>query len=178
MQPHDAPAANVHDSRTTGPLAGTGVGRTTRKADDGAGFHPATRPNYAAVWPRGFAFGIGKLDDGSYRIPLPRRIVLARLAFKRWPSWDAKKLRRLRALYWWLIRNYETEICDRCGGRVGVVFHVPDAVWEAVTGLARFADGQAAGGCLCPECVDDLWNASPRTYLRWTCSTTDEALVG
>jgi hypothetical protein len=33
-----------YSSGATGPLAGTGAGRTARKADTGAGFHPATRP--------------------------------------------------------------------------------------------------------------------------------------
>lgn len=42
-------AAHGHDSRATGPLAGTGAGRTARKADTGAGFHPATRPISSAA---------------------------------------------------------------------------------------------------------------------------------
>ncbi len=42
---------DAYDSEATGPLAGTGAGRTARKADTGAGFHPATRPNvFALSW--------------------------------------------------------------------------------------------------------------------------------
>lgn len=45
-------AASTYDSRATGSLARTGVGRTTRKADTGAAFHPASRPTSSASTPR------------------------------------------------------------------------------------------------------------------------------
>lgn len=83
---------------------------------------------------------------------------------------------QVRALYWMLIRRYETELCQQCGRPVRVVFHTPDHIWEAATGRARQPSGEAASGILCPPCVDDLAEPKLGTYLRWTCSTSDEAM--
>jgi len=132
-----------------------------------------------AAWPRGHAYGFGLLDDGSYRFWLPRRLVFARWPFqgKKWRP-DRKRLARLRAFYWIVVRNYETELCERCGGPVGVVFHAPDWIWELATGYARFPDGEAAPGCLCIKCVDDVVDPKLDTYLRWTCATSDEVMYG
>lgn len=82
----------------------------------------------------------------------------------------------LRGIYWRLVRRYETELCQHCGRPVLLVYHAPDAIWEAVTGLARHPDGHAAPGILCPVCFDDLAEAKGLPYLRWTCATSDEVL--
>ena len=98
-----------------------------------------------------------------------------------WKTWhpDRKRLARWRALYWWIVRRYETEICARCGGPVRVVFHVPDKIWEAVTGYGgRAPDGESAPGILCPACVDDLAAAAGLPFLRWTCATDDSVMRG
>lgn len=113
-----------------------------------------------------------------YDLPGLRRIALARFSFMR-KAWmpGHRRLARLRALYWVLLRGHDTEICNYCGGPVGLVFHAPDAIWETVTGYARHPSGEAAPGVLCIPCVDFLYaRAAPRGeagYLRWTCVTDD-----
>jgi hypothetical protein len=84
----------------------------------------------------------------------------------------------LRALYWMLVRRYETELCQHCGRPVRLVYHAPDAIWEAVTGRARHPDGEAAPGVLCPRCLDDLATAKGLPFLRWTCATDDTVMYG
>lgn len=79
----------------------------------------------------------------------------------------------MRALYWMLVRRYETELCQHCGCPVAIVYHAPDAIWGAVTGLARQPDGEAAPGILCPTCLSDLAQDAGLPFLRWTCATTD-----
>lgn len=92
------------------------------------------------------------------------------------------RLAMLRALYWMIVRRYETELCQHCGRPVRIVFHVPDWVWETVTGRARYPDGEAAPGILCPPCVGDLYSAAvPRGeagFLRWTCAADDSVMYG
>lgn len=90
------------------------------------------------------------------------------------------RLARLRAFYWAVLRRYETELCQRCGGRVRVVFHVPDAIWEEVTGNARSEGGEAGGGVLCVPCVDELYEElrGRRGFLRWTCAVDDSVMTG
>lgn len=83
-----------------------------------------------------------------------------------------------RGLYWWIIRQYETELCQHCGRPVRIVYHAPNALWEAVTGRVRQPDGTAAPGILCPSCFDDLAEAKGLPYLRWTCATSDEVMHG
>jgi hypothetical protein len=87
-----------------------------------------------------------------------------------------KRLARLRALYWTLIRLHETEICALCGGPVHIVFHVPDSIWEAVTGYGGRRDTEAAPGVLCPPCVTDLARDAG-LFLHWTCDTEDWPMV-
>jgi hypothetical protein len=79
----------------------------------------------------------------------------------------------VRALYWMLIRRYETELCQHCGRPVAIVYHAPDAIWETVTGHARHPSGEAAPGILCPRCLSTLAKANGLPFLRWTCATTD-----
>lgn len=124
-------------------------------------------------WPRRHAFGFWRLADGSYRIWLPRRLVLSRwsLRGKYWLNYRLRSA-RLRALYWHLIRNHETEICGRCGGPVQIVFHTPDHIWELATGNARDPGGESGGGVLCPPCVDALVEPKVDGYLTWTCEVT------
>jgi hypothetical protein len=89
-----------------------------------------------------------------------------------------KRLARLRAAYWWVIRLYPTEICKCCGAPVNLVFHVPDAIWAQVTGYGeRSPGGESAPGILCPNCVNDLAQ-DMGIFLRWTCTTDDSVLVG
>lgn len=113
-----------------------------------------------------------------YDLPGLKRIALSRFSFMR-KAWHTphRRLARLRALYWVLIRGWDSEICGCCGGPVKVVFHTPDWIWETVTGYARYLDGEAAPGCLCVPCVSDLYSAAvPRGdagYLRWTCTADD-----
>lgn len=116
-----------------------------------------------------------------YDHPLARPLVLSRWTFMGGKHWHPshKRLARLRALYWTLIRRHETEICARCGSPVRVVFHVPDAIWAAATGYGhRFPDGQAAPGVLCIPCVSDLAKEAGIPFLRWTCATDDSVLRG
>jgi len=108
-----------------------------------------------------------------------RRIVLSR--FLRRKTWHPTRLRFavLRYLYWTLIRGYECETCRRCGGPVRVVFHVPDGIWETVTGYGpRSPGGESAPGVLCPPCVSDLAKQAGLPFLRWTCATDDSGLRG
>lgn len=119
-----------------------------------------------------------------YDHPAARRFALARWSFRR-KNWhpQAKRLARLRSLYWVLVRGHYCEICGVCGGPVRLVFHVPDALWErfcGFTGSRRSPGGEAAYGVLCPACFDDLHKASSGRgeYLRWTCSSDDEVMVG
>ena len=93
---------------------------------------------------------------------------------RKFESWPAT----LRGLYWWVIRQYETELCQHCGRPVRLVYHAPDWIWEAVTGKARSPGGEAAPGILCPRCLSDLAEGKGLPFLRWTCSTTDEVLYG
>jgi hypothetical protein len=85
---------------------------------------------------------------------------------------------RCRARYWIFGRRYKTELCRHCGRPVRLVYHAPDWIWEAVTGLARHPDGEAAPGILCPRCFDDLAEAKGLPFLRWTCATSDEVMYG
>lgn len=87
---------------------------------------------------------------------------------------------RLRLFWWHVVRRYESELCQRCGGPVRLVFHVPDALWEQITGGSRSPGGEAAPGVLCPPCVDEL--ATQRLgrggFLRWTCAADDTVMRG
>lgn len=82
------------------------------------------------------------------------RFVFAR----RWHP-DATLWSRLRAA-WLIVRGWETEICLRCGGKVGMVWHAPDPLWVELAGWG------SGGGVLCLRCFDAL--AGPR-HLYWVC---------
>jgi len=84
----------------------------------------------------------------------------------------------LRGLYWWIIRLWETELCQHCGRPVRIVYHAPDAIWEAATGKARHPSGEAASGILCPACLSDLAKEAGLPFLRWTCVTDDSVMFG
>lgn len=113
--------------------------------------------------------GAGTSDDPNNGRLISRVTRLNFLTYWRWfDNWPA----RMRGTYWWLLRRYETELCDHCGRPVGVVYHAPDDLWELATGHARFPDGQAAPGCLCPKCLDDLVDPKVDGYLTWTCEVT------
>jgi hypothetical protein len=114
-----------------------------------------------------------------YNRSLVRRFILARFVRRKHWHPTALRLARLRWLYWVLIRGWDSEICGRCGGPVKVVFHVPDAIWEAVTGYGgRSPGGESAPGILCVPCVDDLAEEAGLPFLRWTCATDDSVMVG
>lgn len=85
---------------------------------------------------------------------------------------------RFRLFYWCVLHQYESELCQRCGGPVRLVFHVPDAIWERITGHARSPGGEAAPGVLCPQCVDVLAEEVGLPFLRWTCTTDDSVMRG
>jgi hypothetical protein len=84
-------------------------------------------------------------------------------------SWHptAKRLARLRAVYWTLGRGHETEICSRCGGPVGVVFSAPEPLW-----LAHCHTKQPPHGVLCIKCLTDLARADG-VYLYWSCAASE-----
>jgi len=129
------------------------------------------RWRWNGLWRR----GAGTPDDPSngrliFRLTGIGAVLYARKFDNRAAMW--------RALYWMLVRRYKTELCQHCGRPVGLVYHAPDAIWEAITGRARHPDGQAAAGILCPRCLSRLAKAKGLPFLRWTCSTTDEVLYG
>lgn len=124
-------------------------------------------------------------DGSSYTYRWYECNPFYQLSLARWAitnkGWHpkAKRLARLRNLYWVLLRFHDTEICAICGGPVLVVYHAPDAIWEAATGYGpRFPSGESAPGCLCPRCLSDLAKEAGLPYLRWTCRTEDWVMRG
>lgn len=121
-------------------------------------------------WNGLWRLGAGTPDDPNngrliYRVtPIGACLYAQRIGY----TWKAKA----RIVYWILIRRYETELCQRCGNPVGVVFHAPDDLWELATGWPRFPDGESAPGVLCPPCVDALVEPQIDGYLTWTCAVT------
>jgi hypothetical protein len=93
-----------------------------------------------------------------------------------------RRLARLRALYWVLVRGHDTEICARHGGPVSLVFHVPDLLWDTYSGFPnaeRSPGGEAGAGVLCVQCFTDLYKeAGGPTYLRWACREDDVEQAG
>lgn len=104
-----------------------------------------------------------------YDSRLVRPFALARLVFVKFWHPQVQPLARLRALYWWLIRRWDAEICGRCGRPVALVFHVPDALWMESCGFDH-----APGGVLCVACFDSLAGR----HLFWTCSREETVLYG
>jgi hypothetical protein len=110
-----------------------------------------------------------------------RRLYMLRWYLLRGKRWfkGAGLLARLRGAYWAVVRGWDCEICSDCGRPVRLVFHVPDALWEQITGCARSPGGESAPGILCPDCVTRRYNAlNTPTFLRWTCRTDDSVMVG
>jgi hypothetical protein len=117
-----------------------------------------------------------------YDLPVMRTLALTRWCLRdKYFHPRRKRLAKLRALYWTLIRRYETELCQLCGGPVRLCFHVPDAIWEAHAGFRitkRRPGGEAAPGVLCPVCFTDLAADDGAHCLWWTCGFDDELMVG
>jgi hypothetical protein len=76
---------------------------------------------------------------------------------------DKRPWARLRALLL-ILSDYETEICGRCGGKVGMVWHAPDELWLAGNGMGRDA------GVLCVRCFNLLAERSGLS-LYWECAS-------
>ncbi len=119
--------------------------------------------------------GVGTFDDPDngrliFRLTGINAIIYSRKA-DNWPA-------RFRMLYWLLVRRYKYEICHHCGRPVKVVFHVPDEIWEIITGNARSYNGEAGAGILCAPCVSILAKKAALPFLRWTCTTDDRVLYG
>jgi len=75
------------------------------------------------------------------------RFALTEKAFRKDAFWSA----RLRCIFHTLC-GHETEICQRCGGKVNIVWWCADIhIWSKVTGC----DGN---GVLCANCFDGLAN--------------------
>lgn len=63
---------------------------------------------------------------------------------------------RLRALYWHIVRGWESEVCQQCGRPVRVVWWChDDRLWELVTGHIKPSGKEAAAGIWCPSCFDE-----------------------
>lgn len=77
---------------------------------------------------------------------------------------DRRRLARLRALYWIVVRRHETEICGRCGGPVDFVFHVEDELWTSACGFP-----EAPSGVLCPKCFETLARQAD-LHPYWECA--------
>ncbi len=119
--------------------------------------------------------GVGTTDDPDNGRLIITYTGIGAVMYAR--KFDNRKA-KIRCLYWILIRRYKTELCQSCGRPVRIVYHAPDAIWEAVTGRARHSDGEAAAGILCPSCLSDGAKRVGLPFLRWTCSTNDEVLYG
>lgn len=130
----------------------------------------ARKTRWNGLWRR----GAGTLDDPDDGRLIFRITGLGAYLYCR--RFDTRAA-MLRGLYWRIIRQYETELCGHCGRPVRLVYHAPD--WRRRSPAAPGTrGGQAAPGILCPPCFDDLAEAKGLPYLRWTCSTTDEVMVG
>jgi len=72
---------------------------------------------------------------------------------------------RWRAFYWYVLRDWETEICTECGRPVRLVWWCSDdQLWERVTGNAKTPGGrEAASGIWCIHCFD----AAARAHAGW-----------
>lgn len=125
-----------------------------------------TLPRWDGLWRR----GAGTIDDPDNGRLILRVTGIGKVLYARRFGNPAA---RTRALYWLLLRRYETELCQHCGRPVRLVYHAPDWLWEAVTGNGRYPDGESAPGILCPRCLGDLAEAKGLPFLRWTCATHD-----
>lgn len=105
-----------------------------------------------------------------------RRFMLAHWSFVS-KCWHPKRkwYARARAFYLSLI-GWDTEVCSLCGGRVRVVFHVPNAMWRESSGCVDPKvdyRGYSLPGVLCVYCFNDLagWP------IFWTCSRDESEMV-
>ena len=62
-----------------------------------------------------------------------------------------------------ILAGYETEICGRCGGKVGLVWHAPDELWWRLSGYPTDA------GVLCERCFDERARREGE-HLCWECA--------
>lgn len=61
----------------------------------------------------------------------------------------------------WTLAGHETELCDKCGGRVVMVWWCDSKeLWERVTGEKN------GGGVYCPRCFD-VYAGKQGAVLRW-----------
>lgn len=103
------------------------------------------------------------------KCPEPKRWAtlaeLRKVVQYEWRSRRAWKSRLApwRALWWWLVRNYACELCQRCGRPVGLsigdtFWRATDDLWGRVAGWPGWRDemGELAylgpPGTLCPAC--------------------------
>jgi len=76
---------------------------------------------------------------------------------------------KLRALYWLLLRRWETEICQQCGRPVRHVWWCHDTrLWERVTGNRKPPGSEAAAGIWCIRCFDEGVKAIGGIWIEWT----------
>lgn len=125
----------------------------------------AHRRRWNGLWRR----GAGTPDDPDNGRLIFRLIGLDAVLYCRHFDTPAATL---RGVWWWVVRRYEAELCQRCGRPVGLVYHAPDYLWKLATGLPRRPDGEAAPGVLCPQCMDALVEPKIDGYLTWTCAVT------
>jgi len=67
---------------------------------------------------------------------------------------------RLKALYWYAIRGYDSEVCQSCGNRVGLAWLAEIEDWRAV--MSRPGDD----GILCIHCFDGACDKQGK-FVRW-----------
>lgn len=66
-----------------------------------------------------------------------------------------------RAVWLVLVLGYYLEVCERCGRKVGLVWHANDALYQRATAAG-------AAGIFCPACFTILAErVTPDGYLVW-----------
>lgn len=76
--------------------------------------------------------------------------------------WRGGIVTKLRALYWVVLRRWETEICLHCGRPVRQVWWCREpGWWEGVSGRE---DG---GGVMCVRCFDEEYVNQTGQPLQW-----------
>lgn len=83
------------------------------------------------------------------RYASPRELIgVARYEWSARRAWRSRRA-ALRGLWWWLVRRYACELCERCGRRVGM--ELGDTFWRAPDDLWMRVQGSEAG-TLCAAC--------------------------